>query len=73
MPWRPKWLRNHVLWLTYSGGVSGGDLRHHRLFFLGGYPPQNLLTVDLRFLAARARRRCAGIPTRRRSAISSTC
>jgi hypothetical protein len=43
MPWKPYWLRNHVLSVTYSGGVSGGDLGHRGLFFLGGYPPQNLL------------------------------
>ncbi len=40
MPW-PAPLRSHVLALTYSGGISGGD--RHSLFFLGGYPPQNLL------------------------------
>ena len=44
MPWRPKWLRNHVLSLSYAGGVSGGDLAHRGLYSLGGYPPQNLLT-----------------------------
>jgi WD40-like Beta Propeller Repeat len=44
MPWqRPRWLRSHVLALSYAGGVSGGDLRHRGLYFLGGYPPQDLL------------------------------
>lgn len=40
MPW-PGPLRSHVLALSYSGGISGGD--RHGLFFLGGYPAQNLL------------------------------
>jgi hypothetical protein len=44
MPWGHRWLRSHVLWLGYSGGVSGGDSGHHNNFFLGGYPQQNLLT-----------------------------
>ncbi len=44
MPWGNRWLRNHVLWLNYAGGVSGGDVGHHNNFFLGGYPEQNLLT-----------------------------
>lgn len=43
MPWKPRWLRNHVLSLQYSGGVSGGDAGHVGLYALGGYPPQNLL------------------------------
>lgn len=43
MPWGNRWLRNHVLWLSYSGGVSGGEAGHHNNFFLGGYPSQNLL------------------------------
>jgi hypothetical protein len=43
MPWGPKWLRNHVLSLSYAGGISGGDLRRRGLFFLGGYPEQDLL------------------------------
>jgi hypothetical protein len=44
MPWGNRWLRNHVLWLNYAGGVSGGEAGHHNNFFLGGYPQQNLLT-----------------------------
>lgn len=43
MPWGNRFLRNHVLWLNYSGGVSGGEAGHHNNFFLGGYPQQNLL------------------------------
>lgn len=43
MPWGNRFLRNHVLWLSYSGGVSGGEAGHHNNFFLGGYPLQNLL------------------------------
>jgi Tol biopolymer transport system component len=43
MPWRPTWLRSHVLSLNYSGGISGGDLRHRGYYYLGGYPPQDLL------------------------------
>ncbi len=43
MPWSPKWLRNHVLSLAYSGGISGGDLNHRGLYALGGYPQQDLL------------------------------
>ncbi len=44
MPWKPKVMRNQVLVLGYSGGLSGGDLKHRGLFYLGGYPQQNLLT-----------------------------
>lgn len=44
MPWGQRFLRNHVLWLNYAGGVSGGDVGHHNNFFLGGYPQQNLLS-----------------------------
>src|SRR6185312_3881762 len=43
MPWGNRFLRNHVLWLNYSGGVAGGEAGHHNNFFLGGYPQQNLL------------------------------
>jgi outer membrane protein assembly factor BamA len=43
MPWGNRFLRNHVLWLSYGGGVSGGEAGHHSNFFLGGYPTQNLL------------------------------
>ncbi len=43
MPWTPRVLRNHVLVLNYAGGISGGDLQRRGLFFLGGYPAQNLL------------------------------
>jgi hypothetical protein len=49
MPWKPKVLRNHVLALSYSGGVAGGDLRRRGLFFLGGYPQQNLLNAIFDF------------------------
>src|SRR5207245_2571310 len=44
IPWRNRFFRNHVLWLNYSGGVSGGEAGHHVNYFLGGYPQQNLLT-----------------------------
>lgn len=44
IPWRSRFFRNHVLWLHYGGGVSGGESGHHPQFFLGGYPQQNLLT-----------------------------
>jgi WD40-like Beta Propeller Repeat len=44
IPWPSRFLRNHVLWLAYSGGISGGDPAHKGNFYLGGYPPQNLLT-----------------------------
>ena len=44
MPWRPTWLRNHVIMLNYSGGISGGDPGQKGLFYLGGYPQQNLLS-----------------------------
>lgn len=43
IPWRSRLMRNHVLWLAYGGGVSGGQAGHHPQFFLGGYPQQNLL------------------------------
>jgi hypothetical protein len=44
MPWGNRFLRDHVLWLNYAGGVSGGEAGHHNNFFLGGYPQQDLLT-----------------------------
>ena len=44
MPWRPRWLRSQVLMLNYAGGVAGGDPGKHGVFYLGGYPAQNLLT-----------------------------
>jgi hypothetical protein len=43
IPWRSRFFRNHVLYLSYSGGISSGDPGHHGNFFLGGYPQQNLL------------------------------
>jgi hypothetical protein len=43
MPWKPKPLRGQVMMINYSGGISGGDPNRHVLFYLGGYPPQNLL------------------------------
>lgn len=43
IPWPHRFLRNHVLWLAYGGGVAGGDRGHVPTFFLGGYPQQNLL------------------------------
>jgi len=43
MPWKPAWLRDHVLSLAYAGGISGGDPNRRSAFFLGGYPPQDLL------------------------------
>lgn len=44
MPWkRPRWLRSHVLALGYTGGIAGGDVSQRTRFFLGGYPPQDLL------------------------------
>lgn len=41
--WVHKALRNHVLALTYSGGIAGGDLRHRGTYYLGGYPQQDIL------------------------------
>jgi hypothetical protein len=43
VPWPSRYLRNHVLALGYSGGISGGDLKRRGLFYLGGYPSQDLL------------------------------
>jgi hypothetical protein len=43
MPWKPKALRSQVLALSYAGGVAGGPLGRRGAFYLGGYPPQNLL------------------------------
>jgi hypothetical protein len=45
MPWRPRWLQSHVLYLAYSGGIAGGDLRHRGAFYLGGYPEQDLIST----------------------------
>jgi Tol biopolymer transport system component len=41
--WQRAGFRNHVLALSYAGGVAGGDPNHRGGFFLGGYPPQDLL------------------------------
>jgi hypothetical protein len=41
--WPSRFLRNHVLWLAYSGGIAGGTPGHEPNFYLGGYPAQNLL------------------------------
>lgn len=43
IPWPSRFLRGHVLAVALSGAVSGGDLHHRGLYFLGGYPPQDLL------------------------------
>ena len=43
LPWHRRGFQDHVLFLSYAGGISGGDLRRRGLFFLGGYPPQDLL------------------------------
>jgi hypothetical protein len=43
IPWRNRFLRNHVLVLQYAGGLAGGDAGHRQNFYLGGYPQQNLL------------------------------
>jgi hypothetical protein len=44
LPWHNRFLRDHVLMLSYGGGISGGAPGHRPLFFLGGYPSQDLLT-----------------------------
>ncbi|MCC6750911.1 MAG: PD40 domain-containing protein [Deltaproteobacteria bacterium] len=43
MPWR----RDHVLALGFGGGIGRGDLRRRGIFFLGGFPEQNLVTALL--------------------------
>jgi outer membrane protein assembly factor BamA len=43
IPWRNRFLRNHVLVLQYAGGLAGGDAAQRQNFYLGGYPQQNLL------------------------------
>jgi hypothetical protein len=43
MPWKPRFLRNHVLAVSYSGGISGGDPNRRAFFAIGGYPQQDLL------------------------------
>ncbi len=43
MPWKRRGFRSQVLALSYAGGVAGGDPRHRGAFYLGGYPPQDLL------------------------------
>jgi hypothetical protein len=44
LPWHWPHDAHHVLRIGYTGGISGGDPGHHSVFYLGGYPPQNLLT-----------------------------
>jgi hypothetical protein len=43
MPWRRKGFEDHVLYLAYSGGIAGGDPSRRGFYYLGGYPPQDLL------------------------------
>lgn len=38
IPWPVRWLRNHTLYLTYTGGFSGGDLNRRGTFYIGGFP-----------------------------------
>lgn len=33
--------RSHVLALGYGGGISGGDVKHRSMFYLGGYASQS--------------------------------
>lgn len=40
MPWRPEPLRNHTLILSYSGGLSGGELSRRGAYYLGGLAVQ---------------------------------
>src|SRR5262249_51422388 len=54
IPWPHRFLRNHVLWLSYAGGIAGGDPRNHPTFFLGGYPTQNLLQAIYDFSRPRS-------------------
>lgn len=44
LPWHWPHDAHHVLKVGYSGGISGGDPGFHTQFYLGGYPPQNLLS-----------------------------
>lgn len=41
--WPHEKLRNHVLSLSYGGGISGGDVQRRGAFYLGGYPSQDIL------------------------------
>ncbi len=43
IPWPLRALRNHVLAISYTGGITGGDAAHRGAFAIGGYPAQNLL------------------------------
>jgi hypothetical protein len=38
--WSIRGDARHVLALSYAGGISGGDITHRGVFFLGGYAPQ---------------------------------
>jgi outer membrane protein assembly factor BamA len=38
IPWPVRWLRNHTLMLSYTGGISGGDLSRRGVFYIGGFP-----------------------------------
>jgi hypothetical protein len=37
------WANEHVLALRLSGGIAGGDLKRRGIFFLGGFPEQDIL------------------------------
>jgi len=44
LPWHWPHDAHHVLRIGYAGGIAGGDPNAHAQFYLGGYPPQNLLS-----------------------------
>ena len=37
------WAQDHVLALRLGGGIASGDLRRRGIFFIGGFPEQDLL------------------------------
>ena len=37
------WLHDHVLALRYGGGIGGGDQARRGVFFVGGFPEQDVL------------------------------
>lgn len=41
------WVANHVLALRYAGGVAHGDLQRRGVFFVGGFPRQNIIDAVL--------------------------
>ncbi|MCA9665635.1 MAG: PD40 domain-containing protein [Myxococcales bacterium] len=47
--WQMPWHKDHTLALRYGGGIGSGDSSRRGLFFIGGFPEQNIIqaVIDL--------------------------